>query len=94
MQRSHFRGHKIIWTDGRWVYADTGAPTAEAWLERPCGYCGMPATDAGHDGCIGEVPGVMNACCGHGVESDAYVQFLDGSTVCGKRALDQMTRWG
>jgi hypothetical protein len=28
----------------------------------------------------------MNACCGHGVETDAYVQFLDGKSIHGREA--------
>lgn len=41
-----------------------------------CEHCGKGVTKEGHDGCIGTLPdGVMNACCGHGVNSSAYVQF-------------------
>lgn len=40
-----------------------------------CGHCRLRRTKQGHDGCIGELEGVMNACCGHGEESTAYVQF-------------------
>lgn len=40
-----------------------------------CGYCGLDRTEQGHDGCIGELKGVMNACCGHGQTSTAYVQL-------------------
>lgn len=40
-----------------------------------CGNCGLHRTKQGHDGCIGELEGVMNACCGHGQDSVAYVQF-------------------
>jgi hypothetical protein len=29
----------------------------------------------------------MNACCGHGVVDEAYVQFLDGASVHGRDAL-------
>lgn len=35
----------------------------------------MHRTIQGHDGCIGTLEGVMNACCGHGQDSCAYVQF-------------------
>ncbi len=40
-----------------------------------CGHCGLKRTPEGHDGCIGKLKGVMNACCGHGDSSIAYVQF-------------------
>lgn len=42
-----------------------------------CAKCGLLPTKEGHDGCIGELkdPDVMNACCGHGDDSQTYVQF-------------------
>lgn len=44
--------------------------------EKPiCGHCGLKRTPEGYDGCLGTIPGVMNACCGHGDENIAYVQF-------------------
>jgi len=35
------------------------------------------------DECLGMLPGVANACCGHGDVREAYVQFLDGSVIRG-----------
>lgn len=40
-----------------------------------CKHCDFAPNKDGHDACLGELPGVMNACCGHGDECDAYVQF-------------------
>lgn len=40
-----------------------------------CSHCNKNRTPEGHDGCIGTLPNVMNACCGHGEDSVAYVQF-------------------
>lgn len=87
MQRSNFRGHKIVWRNERWVYEDTGEPVPEKWKERPCGHCNREQTEEGHDGCLGTLPGIMNACCGHGIKREAYVQFLDGATVRGESAV-------
>lgn len=67
------RGHAIFHDGSQWRYFDTGEPTAGN--ARPCGACGKSDTPEGHDGCLGTLPGVMNACCGHGDESDAYVQW-------------------
>lgn len=39
------------------------------------------------DDCLGMLPGLANACCGHNDEKSAYVQFLDGSCVRGKNAI-------
>lgn len=40
-----------------------------------CGYCEKKRTTEGHDGCVGTLDNVMNACCGHGQVEMAYVQF-------------------
>lgn len=40
-----------------------------------CLHCKLPRTPEGHDGCIGTLENVMNACCGHGDSKMAYVQF-------------------
>lgn len=83
---SKLRGHTIELRDGVWVFCDTGEPTVGAWQARPCGQCGQPSTAEGHDACLGALPGVMNACCGHGDVVDAYVQFLDGERLQGIEA--------
>lgn len=75
------RGHRIERHEsGEYplmVYSDTKQPVHEN-LDRPCGKCGKPNTPEGHDACLGTLPGVMNACCGHGDKSAGYVQFIDG----------------
>lgn len=90
MKKSYLRGHKIEKIDGEWVFSDTKEPTVKTWHKRPCGYCGEYNTPEGHDGCLGTLPGVMNACCGHGQTNEAYVQFLDGFSVHGKDAITIM----
>jgi len=84
--KSKWRGHPIVFSD-EWQYADTLESVAETWKERPCGHCGSPSTPDGHDGCLGTIPGVMNACCGHGDSADAYVQFENGSRFGGMAAV-------
>jgi len=78
------RGHEIVYQDDEWIFVDTKLPVSETWKDRPCGSCGLDNTPEGHDGCLGTLPGVMNACCGHGEPSHAYVQFEDGSTITGE----------
>lgn len=80
MGENQLRGHPIHTVAGVWYFTDTGEPTADNWKERPCGHCGLPDTPEGHDGCLGTLPGVMNACCGHGRIDEAYVQFSTGGT--------------
>lgn len=78
---SKWRGHDIHRDDqgDEWFYAD-GQPVRDN-PNRPCGYCGLPNTAEGHDGCLGTLPGVMNACCGHGSDNEAYIQFDDGQML-------------
>ncbi len=70
-----WRGHPIEESaPGVWVYTDTQTPVSE-WPDRPCGHCGLANTPEGHDACLGTLPGVSNACCGHGGPG-AYVQMI------------------
>lgn len=87
---SYLRGHKIENASGEFVYSDTKTPTINN--ERTCGYCGSDHTDDGHDGCLGELPGIMNACCGHGRIDEAYLQYLDGSIISGKQAIKEIEK--
>ena len=75
-------------SDG-WRYEDTGQPVAEN-PEPACGLCGAETTPEGHDGCLGTLPGVVNACCGHGRELEAYVAFEDGRRLAGREAVAWM----
>tara|TARA_B100000378_G_scaffold236018_1_gene202700 strand:- start:12845 stop:13135 length:291 start_codon:yes stop_codon:yes gene_type:complete len=85
-----FRGHHIEDKDDVFVYSDTLEPVAENWQKRGCGHCGMKDTPEGHDGCLGTLDEniVMNACCGHGNDSEAYVQFWNGDVLTGDWAID------
>lgn len=41
---------------------------------RPCPQCHQLPTPEGHDACLGYIPGVLHACCGHGVQR-GYVMW-------------------
>lgn len=84
--RSRWRGHRIYLdqTNDVWKYEDTDQPVPEN-KERMCGFCNLPTTKEGHDPCIANLPGVKNACCGHGSEKDSYIQFENGVVVRGFR---------
>lgn len=79
--RSHIGGHKIWfdWLLYKWRYCDTNKSTSES---RPCIRCEKSDIE-GHDACLVNLPGVKNACCGHGV-TDGYIQFMDGRTIRGQ----------
>lgn len=88
---SNHRGHAMSNTRNGWVYDDTRQPV-RLNPNRACGECGLPQTPEGHDGCLGTLPGVMNACCGHGRAEDAYVQMDSGQAVYGAKAIRLINR--
>lgn len=57
-----------------------------------CAKCGLLPTKEGHDGCLGTLDEsiVMNACCGHGLDRQAYVQYWNGECVRGEEAIKVM----
>jgi len=67
--RAYSRGWPIEYIDG-WVYSDT----KESVGERPCKRCGCDPTFEGHDACLGTIPDVKSACCGHGVEKPYAIE--------------------
>lgn len=70
-----WRGHMIEHdVNGVWCYVADHVPVADDPC-RPCGACGLRNSPEGHDGCLGTLPGALNACCGHGRNQDAYVQL-------------------
>ena len=75
----YFRGHPGVYFEGEACerYADSLTPTVDTQgesVERPCMQCGLVAVPDGPDPCLGMLPGVNAACCGHGVE-EPYVSF-------------------
>ena len=87
IQKPKLRGHKIEFVNGECIYSDTKKSTVDTWQDRSCGRCGKHFTKEGHDACLGTLPGIMNACCGHGDSRDAYVQFLDRFSIHGEDAI-------
>ena len=85
MEMSKMRGHEVYCKDGVFYYSDTNEPTVGN--NRDCGHCNKPNRDDEHDVCISELPGVMNACCGHGEPECAYVQFPDSTCIRGEEAV-------
>lgn len=68
---TYSRGHKIHTENGKdWVYSDTKEPFID---NRPCKKCGLSVNEKDPDPCLGMLPDVTFACCGHGVEGQDYV---------------------
>lgn len=58
-----------------------------------CSKCKKGPTEEGHDGCLGTLTGpVMNACCGHGNDSQAYIQYWGGKRIAGDEAIAEQAR--
>ncbi len=66
-------GHDVYWDTEARVYrwSDTDEPAGRDWggEDRPCPQCRRLPTAEGHDACLGTIPGVHSACCGHGRET-------------------------
>jgi hypothetical protein len=75
------RGNKLSWDNKNkaWRYHNDNSPYDDS---KPCIRCGQMPTKDGHDACIANLPGVRNACCGHGVQQ-GYVQFENGKVIRG-----------
>lgn len=57
-----------------------------------CAKCKKGPTEEGHDGCLGTLAGpIMNACCGHGNDSQAYIQYWDGVQIDGAEAIAEQS---
>lgn len=80
MAFAYLRGYKIETLGGttdmsQWVWSDTKKSVLDN--PRPCRFCGrepLPIeskTGWGVDACIGVLPNVLAACCGHGDRSRA-----------------------
>ena len=87
--RTKYRGHVIVCIHDIWFFEDTLTPTAGN-VPAACGHCGKNKTVEGYDVCLGTIPNIMNACCGHGEPEWAYIQYWDGSVVQGFPALGLM----
>jgi hypothetical protein len=95
-QYGYYRGHPVICLEGEACerYADDLTSTVDAQgvsVERPCVQCGLLAVSDGPDPCLGMLPGVRAACCGHGVEEPYVVLHC---TVRGQQALDYFSHYG
>lgn len=88
MAHSTKNGNKIIFRNNKegWVYEDS----TPASIDRPCPHCGLLPTPEGHDGCLGTLPGVRFACCGHGIHR-GYIQFTNGVIIRGNFTIEVST---
>lgn len=83
-------GHLVYSCDDglHWYYADNDELAIccsdnlqeQIWNPRPCPKCNELPTMEGCDACLGYIPGVYAACCGHGIE-EGNIVYEDGLRV-------------
>ncbi len=61
--------------------------------ERPCTRCDNLSEEGGTDFCLGRLPYMQQACCGHGLPEEAYFIFHNGVEVCGADAIKLRECW-
>lgn len=95
MTTGELRGHPIYWDGKNWRYQDNGDRTIWSPKGRSCGFCLLPNRSDGIDACLGRLPLVRNACCGHGKGQEAYVQFSTQFSFRGHwaRASQRLLIW-
>ena len=76
---SKSRGRKIFSDKEGWKYKDGGGLVNKTAIE--CGHCGILCEPGKPDPCLGILPGVDFACCGHGDHRLSYVKFSSGIVV-------------
>ena len=74
--RATIYGYDCEWNGSDWVYSDT--KEVASITPRPCPMCQKPPTPEGHDACLGNIPGVESACCGHGRENGYIIWNIEG----------------
>lgn len=82
--KGFLRGHPLVWVGKKWVYEDDHADIpANGGEIRPCIKCGELFTlgEGEVDPCLGILSEVDNACCGHGIRSESYVRFKNGTVL-------------
>ena len=90
--RARHRGHRIEWAGSKWIYIDRDyAAMVKYGKERPCTRCHNRSE--GPDFCLGRLPYVRQACCGHGHPEDAYFIFHNGVEVRGVDAVKLRECW-
>ena len=80
--RSYYRGHEIYYKNNKWYYLDNNNLASKNI--RPCKKCGkvFEGSNIGNpDPCLANLPGVDNACCGHGIKDQSYIRFTNGVVI-------------
>jgi hypothetical protein len=84
--KAFVNGHEAYFNqeENQWRYTDNDQNANE---NRACIKCDKFPTNEGHDYCMRNLVGIINACCGHGVE-EGYLQFEDGRVLRGNFTIE------
>ena len=86
MVNGYHRGYNIYADNGQpWRYTEDDKLVAK--VEKPCFRCGHVHAKEAPDRCIGHLPGVLTACCGHGEPQKAYIKFKNGARIDGEHEV-------
>ena len=77
-----------------WLHADEDEFGDRDITKDRCRVCGDLRTPELHDPCIARLPGVMQACCGHGRAGRAYIVGIPFGRLCGPAAARKMKELG
>lgn len=97
--KANVLGHEIYYDGQSWRLSETDEKLytpelASGGQTLRCAKCLKLPSPEGHDGCLGTLVsdlngGIMNACCGHGNDSQAYIQYWDRSCIRGEDAVKE-----
>lgn len=87
--RFYLFGRIIVWDDNSKLYRYEDGVMVNPDTIRPCPLCGLDSRDyEGCDPCLGKLPGVVSACCGHGVKR-GHIIFTNGVKIKGRFAVSK-----
>lgn len=75
--KTNIKGWLVVFRNNELVYEDTLELITK---KRPCKRCGKMSTKKGYDPCLGYLPGVSSACCGHGL-GGGHIIFNNGKKI-------------
>jgi hypothetical protein len=79
-KRGTTSGVPVVYERGEWRWEDDGQPVSDFPHSHRCENCGLLPGPDGEDGCLGHLPGVITACCGHG-KFPGYIVFENRTKI-------------
>ncbi len=82
------RGQELYFDDVKqqWFYSDTNEPYSYTDIIK-CSKCKLDIKENEPDPCLGYLQGVKYACCGHGLDDNAYIMLDNGDIITKKERI-------